>query len=369
MTTHTGRAGTWALMIALLVGCDDRKESGKAENPGARTETGGAKSPNPTLKGRWVPVVRENLSEYVPAVGFFQAVQSTRLGSQVSGRVKDVLVDVGTKVKKGDELVRLDPEFFDIEVAQRGADRDAAKTAADEAELNWKRMKELWEKPEGEEPSIPRRLYDDAKSRRDTAQARLRQAEEALRWSLERKKEATVRAPYDAVVTKRYVDSGEPVTATPVTHLLEIQDISSLELEFSLPQELLASVKEGETRVLFDVEGLAGGPDEATVVVVYPAIEESTRSFRCRALVPNSGHRFRPGLLVRVKVAIKTARETLVVPRSALRQTATGWEVTVSRAGKEERQPVQVGIVGEEKIEVLDGLKEGERVFVPEERQ
>ena len=149
----------------------------------------------------------------------------------------------------------------------------------------------------------------------------------------------------------------------PVTHLLEIQDISSLELEFSLPQEMLASVKEGQTRVLFDVEGITAGHGEATVTLVYPAIEESTRSFRCRAVVPNPDHRFRPGLLVRVRAAVHTVEGALVAPRSALRQTSTGWEVTVSRAGKETSQAVKVGIVGEEKAEILEGVAEGENVL------
>lgn len=364
MTLHLRHGGTCALLMALLVGCDGPTQPAKVDGPAApaavvRPEA----TPESAPKGRWVPLARETLSEYAPAIGSFRAIQTTRLGPQVSGRVKEVLVDVGASVRKGDEVVRLDPEFFDIEISQREADRDAAKVSADEAELNWKRMKELWEKPKGEEPSIPRRLYDDAKSRFDSAQARVRQTEEAIRWSRERKKETTIRAPYDAVVTRRYVDPGESVTSMPVTHLLEIQDISSLELEFSLPQEMLAFVKEGQTRVLFDVEGIAGGHGEAIVTLVYPAIEESTRSFRCRALVPNVERRFRPELLVRVRAAVRSVEGALVAPRSALRQTATGWEVTVSRAGKEESQAVKVGIVGEEKVEILEGAAEGEKVL------
>lgn len=92
---------------------------------------------------------RGTIRQLVPAVGSFRARQTTRLGAQVSGRVLAVLVDVGERLKKDQELIRLDPALFQIERAQREAELEAAKVALAEAELNYTRMKNLWEKPEG----------------------------------------------------------------------------------------------------------------------------------------------------------------------------------------------------------------------------
>ena len=74
------------------------------------------------------------------------------MGPQVSGRVSEVLVDVGDRVERGQALARIDPAFHEIRVAQREADVKAARIALEDAELNFGRMRNLWEKPGGAEP-------------------------------------------------------------------------------------------------------------------------------------------------------------------------------------------------------------------------
>lgn len=368
------RRWRWAASAAtaaiLLGSCDAKKEdAGAGRRPsnaaGAATPTSEQSS---LSKGAWVPVGRETLRQYAPAVGNLLARQTTRLGTQVSGRVQSVLVDVGERVTSGQELVRIESTFFEIEVAQKNADVEAANVALAEAELNWNRMKNLWEKPEGQEPSVPRRLYDDAKSRHEAARARMKQAEEALRYAQERLRETVIRAPYDAVVTRRMADPGEPVTSTPITHLLEVQQVGKLDLEFSLPQEMLVRVKPG-TRVEFDAEGVEVGAGESTIATVFPAIDETTRSFRCRAIVENAAGKFRPGILVRVRVLEREVPDALAVPRRALTQTSAGWEVLVSNDGHPTPRKVEAGLNAGELVEIISGVTEGERVFVPEEKR
>ena len=317
-------------------------------------------------EGSTVQVRRGELRERIPATGVLLARRTTKLGPQVSGRVLEVLVDVGDEVREGDSVVRLDPAMFQIEVAQRDAELAAAQASLDEAEAEYQRMKALWEKPEGQEPSVPRKQFDDAKARQAGATARHRQAQETLRLANERLAETIVRAPYDSVVSKRLVDPGEPVTSAPIVHLLEVQDVATLHLEFSLPQDLLASVGKGSI-VEFDVEGVGQG-FEGQVAFVFPAIEESTRSFRCRVVVPNGDARFRPGLLARVLVVVRAVEGALVVPREALSPAAGGWEVRVVEGDREAARAVKIGVATDEAVEVLEGLQEGERVRLPSHR-
>jgi membrane fusion protein (multidrug efflux system) len=286
------------------------------------------------------------------------------VGSQVSGRVKEVLVDVGAAVRKNQVLVRLDPVLFEIEVAQRMADVDAAKVAQADAELNLRRMKALWEKPAGEAPSIPRKLYDDAVSRNDAAAARTKQAETGLRYAEERLRETAIKAPFDGVVSRRFVDEGEPVTSMPVTALVEVQDVSILELEFSLPQELLRTVRAG-TPVEFEAEGVQG-TRPGKIDVVYPAIDESTRSFRCRVLVENPDLKYRAGLLGRVRVVEEEIQDALAVPRAAATPAGETWQVLGGDGdGDPVPIPVKVGLVTEENVQIIEGLKAGDRVLLP----
>lgn len=391
----------------FIVGCD--RNPSRPEAPPSTAPAVAASRPVQQPGGHWVTGERRSLTQTTPAVGSFRARQTTLLGSQVAGRVAEVLVDVGDIVRTGQELVRLDPTFFAIEVEQRKADVEAARvklaggretlttleaevqvtrTALAEAELEYSRMKNLWEKPSGEMPSISKQRYDAARFAHEQAQARVdaaqsrvaeqeaklreheagvKQAEEALRYAKERLDEATIHAPYDAIVARRLVDPGEPVTATPVTHLLEVQEVGTLYLEYALPQELLSAVKPG-TPVTFDAEGVTEDDVEAqtTISVVHPTLDEATRSFRCRSVIANPRLSFRPGMLARVAVVTGEVQDVLAVPRAALTHSVRGWTARVSNDGHPIERNIEVGAMDENWAEVRSGLSEGDRVLVPE---
>jgi membrane fusion protein, multidrug efflux system len=320
-------------------------------------------------RGAWVTVGGDPApgGPTFPAVGSFRARQATRLGVQVSGRVQTVLVDVGDVVTEGQELLKLDPEFFRIEVVQRQAELDASRASLQEAEQNQSRMKSLFDKPAGEAPSISRKQYDDSLTQFAGASARARGAEGALEFAKKRLDESVVRAPFNAVVTKRMVDPGEPVNSAPITYVLEVQEVELLDLEFSLPQELLDRVRKG-TPLTYEVEGVANGRGRGTIGVIYPALDEATRSFRCRATVENPDLRFKPGMLAHVNViegpTIPTSAK-LTVPRKALTWIDGGWQVRVDQQGKPVSRSVRVGQLTDQQAEIQDGLKIGERVWVP----
>jgi RND family efflux transporter MFP subunit len=160
------------------------------------------------------------------------------------------------------------------------------------------------------------------------------------------------------------VDPGQPASANPVTNLVEVQETGVLYLEFSLPQELLATIAPG-TPITFEVEGTADGQGSGEVAVVFPAIDEATRSFRCRVIVQNADMRLRPGLLAQVRVLTRQVANALVVPRRALSQTASGWQVRASGPGGPAARAVQVGLLTDEVAEITGGLQESDRVLLP----
>lgn len=394
-----------SLALALLVaGCGPTPSAPRAALPApAPVEKEGPAVAAPAEK--WATVRRGTLRVTVGALGTFRARRTTQIGPQVSGRVAEVLVEEGDIVQAEQELVRLDSALFRIELDQRRAALSAgeagleslrqkiataeaeitqAEVSLRDAELQWQRMRNLWEKPGGEAPSIPRKLYDDAalrrdqaaagleaaKSRRLEAEARLReseaglqQAREAVRWAEERLRETVVRAPYAAVVVHRWVHPGEAVNSAPVTRLLELQETGVLELDFPLPQPLLSRIGVGAP-VEFAVEGLDGFRGEGQVAVVLPTIDESTRTFRCRVRVENRDGRLRPGLLAQVRAVESEARDVVIVPRRALLETAAGVRVAVEVDGASAGRTISIGRRTEEEAEVLEGLREGDRVLL-----
>ena len=174
-------------LIALLCAC--------GESPEAR-----AAPPEPALQrprdadsgARWIEVGRGPVRQTVPAVGSFEARQTTLIGPQVGGRAQEIFVDVGDRVARGQRLLKLDPTFFEIEVRQRQSEVAAARArietltraiataeseversaaVLEDAEVDLTRMKHLWEKPSGQAPSIPRQRYDRAFYRARQARA------------------------------------------------------------------------------------------------------------------------------------------------------------------------------------------------------
>ena len=356
-----------ALLVAataLILGCTGGEDSKPASIPPAGAGAVDSRTASVPPGGTWAPCTHTTLTSHYPAVGTMHASRVTRVGPQVAGRVESVLLDEGAVVKAGAELVRLERVFFELAVQGRRAEVQSAKVTRDAAQLQFNRMRNLWEKPEGEEPSIPRKLYDDARSALRVAEARVLQAEAAQRDSEQRLRETVVRAPYDAVVSRRFVDPGEPVTATPVTHLLELQDLGSIELQFALPQRMLSAVRTG-TPIEFEVDGVAGGPWKSAVSVVLPDLDEATRSFRCKALVDNSAGLFRPGLLGRVRVVEGRIDDALVVPASAPERYGAGWRVRVRSPSGAEWRTVTLGLETESHVEIRSGLSEGDQVYLP----
>ena len=343
---------------------------------------------------------RETIRQTVAAVGTLRARQVSVLGSQVSGRVAEVLVEVGDVVKQGQELIRLDAVFFRLTVESRSAEIEnakarrntldatliAAKAQAEAAEaetadahLNLERMRALWEKPNGTEPSIPKRLFDDAATRDRTVKARLEAAkagiqevqarmteasngvalaEVALRRAQQDLAESVIKAPYAGVITRRLVDPGASATSAPVTEVLEIQEVARLYLECSLPQELLPTLGV-RTRLLFTVDGVPGN-HETLVSTLFPAVDAATRNIRLRAEIDNAAGHLRPGSLAQVQVVLKEVADAVVVPRNALKQTATGWTIT----GKDGERPVKIGIIDGERAQITEGLAAGDEIQV-----
>lgn len=238
------------------------------------------------------------------AIGTLTPLFKSTLGSVVSGRVEAVYVEVGDSVTKGQPLLVLDQAFFEIAVAEAKVALESAKIEGEDAERNFERMKKLFEKPEGQMPSISQKRFEDAKTHLEQAQAGLERAAESLKKAKKNLTEATIKAPYDGVITKRLVHPGEPINATPVTKLLEIVSIDSLYIEFSLPQVYTTFVRKG-TPVHVTIEGTEMKEGRAVIDSIFPDIDEKTRSIRCRATIPNPSRMLHPGALVRLLIPIE----------------------------------------------------------------
>ncbi len=226
--------------------------------------------------------------------GTLKPKASCKVGAQVNGRVEKVLCEEGQAVEEGQVLVKLDTTFFELDVKRQSTLYQNAQVAYEEADLEAKRMANLWDKPD---PSIPKKMYDEAQFRLRQKKNTLIQASAELRVSQVRLKEASVTAPFSGIITRCYIDRGDSVTTLPPVEIVELIDPSCLLLEFSAPQEKIGTLKAGAA-VSFQMEGDLK-TYTAQVTKVIPAIDEETRSFRCQAEVENPDYVLKAGAFVR----------------------------------------------------------------------
>jgi membrane fusion protein (multidrug efflux system) len=110
--------------------------------------------------------------------------------------------------------------------------------------------------------------------------------------------DSVIKAPFAGVITRRLVDTGANVASAPPTDVVEVQEVSRLFLECSIPQEQATGIASG-TRLRFRING---ADREAAVTTVFPQVDAATRSLRLRAEIANEDGALKPGSLVEVTI-------------------------------------------------------------------
>lgn len=232
-------------------------------------------------------------------VGNVYSSSKSVVGSQVTGRVDHLYADIGQEVEKDQPIAVLDPVFFELDFSKKNHMLESAKIELMDAETHFFRMQRLWEKENGQAPSVSLKKYEEAKSRYDQAVIQFKQSEEEVQRAQVTLDETIVRAPFAGVITKKFIDVGESVSSVTATPIVEIQSLSPVYLEFSIPQNYLNNIHVG-VPIAFSIEGTGGVEHTAKVDLVYPCIDEATRSLKCRAVLSNHDKKILPGSFAKI---------------------------------------------------------------------
>lgn len=283
----------------------------------------------------------EPWTDTITALGTVRAREAVTVTAKVSETVEEIHFESGDEVAAGAVLVTLSGK-------QQQAALEAAEAAALEAEQQYRRGLEL-----ARQQLIARSQLDTQRATRDAALARVEQ----LRADIGDRR---IRAPFAGVLGIRQVSPGALVT--PGTPIATLDDISSVYVDFPVPETRLAGL---EPRLL--LRGRAGAYPgrvfEGTVAAVAARLDEVTRAATVRGEFPNPDRVLRPGMLMEVEVA-RATRPELVVPEIAVQQV--GSETFVWRVAGDvvEKAPIQVGGRVPGRVMVAGGLAEGDRIVV-----
>jgi len=282
--------------------------------------------------------------------GTVEAVHQATISAQTAGRIAEVNYDVDDFVEHGTVLIR----FTDIEqrTALHETEARLTETRARQLETSaeYQRAQNLKERNLGSQRDLDRALAG-----RDSVAAQVTSAESAVERARQQLDYTVIKAPYSGIVTERFVEVGESVNNGQ--QLMSGLSLERLRVTLDLPQQVSIKVRPDPQAVILTGEG----PVKPEKITIFPVADPVTNTFRVRLELPGGQFGLYPGMFVKVAFQLGEA-ERLLVPAAALvrRSEVTGVYLVVD-GGIRLRQ-IRVGEAMGDRVEVLAGLTEGERV-------
>ncbi len=277
----------------------------------------------------------------VEAVGTTRALRSVEIVPEVDGRLVELNITPGTRVTEGQVLARLDDTIERADLAQAEAVLTERSQALD-------RIRQL------------RQTNAVSLAALEEAVARLAEAEAAADRARRRLDDRTITAPFGGVVGLTGYDVGARVAEGEV--LARLDDLSQVEVEFSLPETVFAQVSHGQ-RITARAAAFPGREFTGTIAAVDSRIDPVSRAFRTRALIPNPDSTLPAGMFLSLTLVLEEA-ERIVVPEEAIVFQAAQTYVFVAEEGVARRRAVTTGQRRDGVIAVTSGLEPGEEVVV-----
>jgi len=277
------------------------------------------------------PVVRHNLVVTVTATGTLEPTNEVEVSSELSGTVRQVLVDNNDHVVKGQVLAELDTDKLKAQVTRAQATLTAAQARVKEADAayaeanrNFQRVSQLAKRKVVSEHDldVARSAYERAAASLESAKADVKVAQADLELRQTDLKNACICSPIDGVVLRRNVEPGQTVAATlqaPTLFSLA-DDLAKMELRVDVDEADISFVKAGQ-EATFTVDAYPDRQFPATITKVRfaPDTVEGVVTYETYLDVDNSQMLLRPGMTATAQITVKTIKDALLVPNEALR--------------------------------------------------
>ena len=353
-------------------------------------------------------VEKGEVNSFLKVTGVVEANETVRVTSEIMGQAKEVKVKDGEEVNKGDILIVLGDEQIKIQVAQAQATLDSiqassdkiksvarpqeikqaesallqAKMNRDSVEENYLRMEKLFS-----EKAISEQQYEQAKNQYEIAdvqyqsaqesyelviegaaeediksvEAQVRQTKAALDMAKYQLKNTQITAPISGKVTSITVSSGEMVS--PSVPLLSIIDVSRIFVKVGISEKDISKIKEGQT-VHLEIDAFPEEKFQGEVVSKGVAVDQMSKTLEVKIEILQPEVDIPVGVFARGDILVKTNQDALIIPSSALTRKKDGIYVYVIEEGIARQKEVVLGIIQNERVEILKGLSEKEEIVV-----
>ena len=362
--------------------------AGQADAAGGRGGRGG-RGGGQAIRVDTSPLQHISLERRVDLSGTLVSPDQARVSSEVAGVIREVRIQLGSEVRVGDVLVRLEPRELALAL-----ERAESALRQVEAQLGIDRTQDKQPPPDEQIASVRQTMAnrDDARSAferaqqlngrglltrsdRDTAETRMKVSEanyeaaidnvRSLKASLQDRRaahelaqkkleDAAIKAPVSGSVAERLVQPGEFIREnTPVATIVQM---NPLKLKTAIQEKNAAVIRAGQT-VEFVVEAFPARTFQGKVAFVSPSVDQTTRTFPVEILVENGDRMLKPGFFAKGTVLTHVDEEVLAAPDDAVSTLAGVATVFVIEDGKARQQQVTLGARQGKVVEIVEGLK------------
>lgn len=299
---------------------------------------------------------KRSLRPFVETIGTLNPNEEVIISAEVDGILREVKVDEGTVVSKGTVLAIIDDTDYGLEVRKDEAAIKQAEATLANTKLEYNRKEALYK-----EELVTKQQFDDVSTRLALADAEVDRAKAALSLAREKLKKTRIYSPLAGVIKSRKVSAGDYVKNG--TNLFVIIQNNPLKLNFTVTEKDVGKLKIGQDVVL-KVDPLPDREFTGKVTIIYPSLDEKTRTLQVEAIVPNSHGRLKPGLFAHVILYTSTDRETILVPITSLLYESEKIKVFLVEGDRAKESFVKTGNKYGEMMEIVEGVKEGDQVVV-----
>ncbi|EAT13423.1 efflux RND transporter periplasmic adaptor subunit [Bermanella marisrubri] len=296
---------------------------------------------NQGLPAEVINVEPQSISNKIESIGTLKANKGIILSAEVSGRITNIGFQSGDEVKQGELL-------FALEHSAEAAAVNEAKARVRLSQIEFDRAKTLLKKNAASQTDL-----DRAKANLAINQA---QAESAA----SRLSKFKIKAPFNGMAGIHDYSEGEYINAGE--SLLELVDISTLNLDFFVPETNLKDVAVGQTLEIslpaFPKQNFTG-----EVIAISPKITETGRSLKVRARINNQKGLLKPGLFANVFLLINTQDDALLIPEQSLIPQGNQYFVMTVVDGKVNQVPVELGARKGALVQITSGINAGDTVI------
>jgi RND family efflux transporter MFP subunit len=305
---------------------------------------------------RVLPAAKKQVRPYIETTGTLKADEEVTVSSEVDGIVKNIKVEEGYPVGRGTLLAEINQIDYVLDERRADAALKQAQASLANAKAEYQRKESLYK-----EELVTKQQFDDISTRVALAEADVSRAKATLDTSKEKLFRTKIYSQLNGMVKEKKVSVGDYVrNGSPLFQLIKVDP---LKLSFTISERDIAGLKTGQ-EVVFTVDSFPGKNFKGKVNLLYPNLEERTRTLQAEAMVPNANHLLKPGSFTRATIYTGALREAVVAPLTALIYDNSTISVFVVEGNIAHARTVKTGGKYGEYVEIIEGLKEKEQVVV-----